>query len=72
MEKSYMFERLEKWRKNGGHINPRYDLMYADIQKMIENKLDVFHIFFYTFAYGYLQGTKAAKAEMKKKAKNIR
>lgn len=46
-------------------INPRYDMSYDQLMKLKEAP-DIIESISNAFSYGYLQGTKAVKAEMRK------
>ena len=46
-------------------INPRYDMSFEQL-KILEKTSDIKDLIYDAFSFGYLQGTKAAKAEMRK------
>lgn len=46
-------------RKSIGHIDSRYDLLARNVE-------DIYNMSCNGFRFGYMQGMKAAKAEMKK------
>lgn len=46
-------------------INPRYDMSLEQL-KMLEKTSDIKDLIYDAFSFGYLQGTKTAKAEMRK------
>lgn len=48
-------------------IPPHYDIRVMDLRKVIEEYAqDPIELVNYSFRYGYMQGMKAARAEMKK------
>ncbi|MCI9312535.1 MAG: hypothetical protein HFE68_04135 [Erysipelotrichaceae bacterium] len=49
-----------------GKIDSRYDLSYGDVLELMEDN-DKYNIVNNSFRFGYIQGMKAAKAEMKKR-----
>lgn len=61
-------EKVEKWRKNGGHFNSYYDLDCKSIRQLANNNMHRCELILESFRYGYMQGVKANQAEMKKKA----
>ena len=50
--------------KSIGKINPNYDLRISNIQDILEDSKDRYDLIFSSFRFGYMQGMKAAKAEM--------
>ncbi len=50
-----------------GEINPYYDLDLSGLQKLIEISRSPYALMDNSFRLGYVQGMKAAKAEMKKR-----
>lgn len=60
---------IEKLDSTVGHINPRYDAKYSDMQTIYHCfKSDVFKLISYSFRFGYMQGQKAEKAAQKARA----
>lgn len=53
----------------GTKINPRYDANLESFAIIKANSEKPFDLMFYGFNYGFMQGHKAALAEMKKKAR---
>ena len=49
-----------------GAINPCYDMTCENIREIYDTYGGSFDVICCSFRFGYLQGTKAAKAEMKK------
>lgn len=49
-----------------GRINPRYDLCQENILDIANHKSNKYEAIMDSFVFGYAQGVKAAKAEMKK------
>ena len=49
-----------------GRINPRYDLCKQNILDIANSTLNQYEMIMDSFVFGYAQGVKAAKAEMKK------
>ena len=49
-----------------GKIDVRYDMYAENIRDILNNSRDNFELICNGFRFGYLQGMKAAKAEMKK------
>lgn len=49
-----------------GKINPRYDLTCENMREIRDTYGGSFDVICCSFRFGYLQGMKAAKAEMKK------
>lgn len=49
-----------------GRINARYDMRVRDVLDIKENSNDPFELICNSFRFGYTQGAKAAKAEMRK------
>ena len=57
---------LEKAVKEGQKIiNPRYDMSYGQLKQLAEAP-DIVESISNAFSFGYLQGTKAARVEMRK------
>ena len=59
---------MEKVENNFSKINAQYDMTLEDINTIYRNSTDLFNIISNSFCFGYMQGYKAALAEMKKKA----
>lgn len=57
---------VEKAKTMHGKINPRYDLRVNEIVEIYDTYGGNFDVICCSFKFGYLQGMKAAKAEMKK------
>ena len=49
-----------------GRINPRYDMCHQNILDIANHKSNKYEAIVDSFVFGYAQGMKAAKAEMKK------
>lgn len=49
-----------------GKINPYYDMRMSNIKEIYENSANPIDMICTSFRFGYLQGMKAAKAEMRK------
>lgn len=49
-----------------GKINARYDMSVENIDDIYKSSGDVFIMICNSFRFGYMQGMKAAKAEIKK------
>lgn len=56
---------IEKAEAMKGKINPYYDLRYGETMEIYGNSSDPFALIVNSFRFGYMQGMKAAKAEMK-------
>lgn len=50
-----------------GKVNPRYDIEYDAVLEIANKSDGLFWAIADSFAFGYAQGMKAAKAEMRKK-----
>ena len=48
-------------------IHPKYDLCSSNLQDILEEGRDPYDLIVNGFRFGYMQGMKAAKAEMKRK-----
>lgn len=46
-------------------INSRYDANFQDMEEILQFSNDPFRMFYIAFKYGYLQGSKAMKKELK-------
>lgn len=57
---------MDKIKQTNRLINCRYDVTYSMVSEVIQNSSGQYDLFSNSFALGYLQGMKAAKAEMKK------
>ena len=55
--------------ENRGKINTRYDLTYKDAKELIRFSNGQYSLIYNCFSIGYIQGMKAAKAEMRKGVK---
>ena len=53
-----------------GQINPRYDMTVNNVKEIHEVDGGSFDTICCSFRFGYLQGMKAAKAEMKRGGQN--
>jgi len=62
---------MEKIQGVADIINPRYGMRFSHISTIYENSTGAFDMICKSFRFGYLQGMKAAKAEMKSTAKEI-
>lgn len=50
-----------------GHINPKYDISYQNVDDIYNNhKHDKIGLIIDGFRFGYIQGMKAVKAEIRK------
>ena len=54
-----------------GKINPRYDMNCTNMQEIYKACGGTFEAISVSFEYGYLQGMKAAKSDMKKQKECI-
>ena len=59
---------MEKIENLKGKINPYYEAELQDFWEITKESQNIFDIFSLSFKYGYMQGHKAAVAEIKKKA----
>lgn len=57
---------IEKAESMVGKINPYYALKTDEALELCKDSGDEFHMVVNSFRYGYLQGMKAAKAELEK------
>ena len=57
---------MEKIESTRSKVNPYYDMRVKDLQEIYENSQSVFDCIANGFRFGYLQGVKAAKAEIRK------
>lgn len=57
---------VQKAESMTGKINPHYDLSIGNEQEIREKSKGSTDMILYSFRFGYLQGMKAAKAEMRK------
>lgn len=55
---------IEKAESMAGKINPYYVLRTNELMELHNGSEDWFHAIVNSFRYGYMQGMKAAKAEM--------
>lgn len=53
-------------KKSVGHINSRYDMCAQNVDDIYHISHNSFDLICNGFRFGYIQGMKAAKAEMKK------
>lgn len=53
-------------RKSIGHINSHYDMCADNIDDIMAASRDFYDLICNGFRFGYMQGMKAARAEMKK------
>lgn len=59
-------ETMRVVEKSIGKINPFYDMHIANVNDLYASSANPFDLICNSFRFGYMQGTKAAKAEMKK------
>ena len=59
---------IESYKRNG-KMNTRYCLTVSDIEIIKDNSPGLYDLISDAFIFGYAQGVKACKAEMKKKVK---
>lgn len=57
---------VEKAEAAKRKINRRYDITIGNMIEIGEKSDDIFSVISNSFAFGYMQGLKAAKAEVKK------
>lgn len=57
---------IQKANEAISKINPRYDMKQKEIEEIYENIDSPIKAICVSFRFGYLQGIKAAKAEMRK------
>ncbi len=55
-----------------GRINPYYDMYVDEIPIILKASKHIAEAIMDAFTYGYAQGTKATKAEIKRKAKAVK
>ena len=55
-----------------GKINLRYDICNKDVELIAKNSSCTYEAICNSFVFGYAQGLKAYKAEMKRKAKAVK
>ena len=60
---------INKARAMAGKINPYYTMRLNNIEEIYKNSDDHIDMIYNSFCFGYMQGMKAAKAEMKKAVK---
>ena len=60
---------IEKTRK--GKINPTYDMTFKNVEDILENSTDYVGAVLNSFVFGYAQGMRATKAEIKKQDKAV-
>lgn len=56
---------IEKAESMKWKINPLYDITGIQLMEIYENSRDIYSALSNAFVVGYLQGTKAAKAEIR-------
>ena len=64
MAKLNAVKAIKEW-EGRGFVNPRYDLTVGDVQEITKAYPHPFERFCAGFLFGYIQGHKAAAAEMK-------
>lgn len=69
MAKIDVMQTIEKTR---GAINPYYDLNMNDIKLIVDNSPNIYYLATNFFNFGYAQGMKAAKAEIKKQGRTTK
>lgn len=57
---------VQKAESMTGKINPHYDMSISNMKEIYRESIGVWDMIHYSFQFGYLQGMKAARAEMKK------
>lgn len=57
---------LEKAESMSGKINPKYDITDQQADELYHDSRNSYEAVINAFRFGYLQGMKAAKAEMRK------
>lgn len=62
MARKSVIERIESVK---GKVNERYSLRASEMVELYSQSRDLFHVITNSFEYGYLQGMKATKAELK-------
>lgn len=63
----FFMNTVEKAEKMIGKVNNRYNLTCKEMEEMYrEYNHDIFNLISCAFRFGYLQGSKAVKAEMRK------
>ena len=63
----FFMNTVEKAEKMIGKINERYNLTCKEMDEIYRGcNQDIFNIISCAFRFGYLQGSKAVKAEMRK------
>lgn len=57
---------MELIQRSEGCINEKYDLYVENIRDIKDESANLFDMIINSFRFGYMQGRKAAKAEMRK------
>lgn len=57
---------IERIDQNPMKINPRYTMRWNDTMEILQSEVGQLERIAITFRFGYMQGMKAAKSEMKK------
>lgn len=60
---------MEVIRNAYGHINPYYDMAHNNVNDIYQNNKNEFDMICDAFTFGYAQGRKAMKSELRKVAK---
>lgn len=60
---------IEKAESMKGKTDPRYTLKTDEMEELYRDSGDWFYVIVNSFHFGYLQGMRAAKAEMNKSVK---
>ena len=58
---------MQKIEQVRDKINPYYAASISDLYEIMDHSEDVYRLFNNAFRFGYMQGAKAVKAEMKRK-----
>ena len=58
---------VEKTKSMTGKINPYYDMSFENVSEIYNTYGGNFEVICCSFKFGYLQGIKTAKAEMRKR-----
>lgn len=56
---------MEISRESLGKINTRYDMRAKDMESILNGSSNIYEMISNGFQFGYMQGMKAAKAQMK-------
>ena len=57
---------MEKVKNMNGKMNRHYTLQYKEMEEIYENSKSWVDAIWNSFKYGYMQGQKATKSEMRK------